>query len=126
MRKHVHPVLIKAEGKHLILFDASCPFCCNAVNKVMRWDKQNLFFYASLDSDLAKRMIEENPELRQIDSLILIEKYHAYNRRIWLSGRAVMRISWLIGGVFKTIGWMAFLPFGIDWAYRLIARHRHR
>ena len=164
---------------HLILFDATCPLCCNAVKRIQSWDAKHLFSYAPLESTLADQIFERHRELyqkrcqtwnlvrrlrkffclerativraqgasedkkfaakptqpnskfdtvsgiRQIDSLILIEGFNHHKPRIWLRGRAVMRILWLLGGWRKCIGWMAYLPFGVDGVYRLIARHRH-
>ncbi|HEY2811453.1 MAG TPA: DUF393 domain-containing protein [Rhabdochlamydiaceae bacterium] len=114
-------------SKHLILFDSSCPLCWNAIRKVKDWDKKHLFLYEPLSSDMARGVIEEHKELHNVDSLMLIENFRkGEKQRIWLRGRAVLRIFWLLGGFKKCIGWMAFLPFGVDGIYRLIARHRHR
>jgi predicted DCC family thiol-disulfide oxidoreductase YuxK len=111
---------------HLIFFDAHCALCRNAIKKIKGWDKKQLFSYASLDSDLASTFFEEHTYLKRIDSLILIEKFHSNNKRIWLRGRAVLRILWLLGGWRKIWGLFAYFPFAVDGIYKLIARHRHR
>jgi predicted DCC family thiol-disulfide oxidoreductase YuxK len=111
---------------HLILFDATCPLCNNAVNRIRRWDKQHIFMYTPLDSALAGQLYAQHPSLKGIDSLILLEKFDAHQARIWMRGRAVFRILWLLGGYRKLIGWMAYFPFGVDAIYRFIARHRHK
>jgi predicted DCC family thiol-disulfide oxidoreductase YuxK len=111
---------------HLILFDATCPLCQRAVQRIQRWDRQGAFFYAPLESATADKIFQEHPELKQLDSLILLENFSMHQPRIWIGGRAVLRILWLLGGWRKCIGWMAYLPFGVDWIYRLVARHRHR
>ena len=113
-------------SKHLVLFDDTCSLCCNATEKIKNWDKKNLFSLIPLGSAAAHPFLKENTRLKHSDSLILVESFNSPKRRIWLRGRAVMRILWLLGGWCKLIGWMAYLPFGVDGAYRLIARHRHR
>lgn len=111
--------------KHVILFDASCSLCCRAIERIKGWDHTQVFFYAPLDGELGCQFFEKNPRLKRIDSLIFIENYHTQKEYIWLRGRAVMRILWIIGGAFKLIGWLAYFPLGIDLMYRFIARHRH-
>lgn len=105
--------------KHLILFDASCQLCCNAMDRVIRWDKKEIFLCAPLDGELAKSVKKSS------DSLILVENFYGGKKRIYVQGRGVMRIFWLLGGWWAFLGWLSFLPCGLDWAYRLVARHRH-
>jgi len=106
--------------QHLILYDDSCSFCKSAIDKVICWDKKKIFRCLPLDSPLAKAY-----PLKNIDSLILIEKFQTPKPRTWIRGRAIMRILWLLGGWRKLIGWQAYFPLGVDFAYRLIARYRH-
>lgn len=115
-----------SHSQHLLFFDATCSLCRNAIKKIQSWDKKQLFFFAPLDSDLAKKFFEEHKNLKHSDSLILIEKFPTHKKRIWLRGRAVLRILWLLGGWRKLPGFFAYLPFGVDGVYKLIARHRHR
>lgn len=111
-------------SEHLILFDDNCPFCQRAIEKVIRWDKKKIFTFASFKGSLAQKYLPK--KFKTLDSLILIEKFHSPKQRIWLEGRAVLRIFWLIGGFKKLIGWMAYFPLGFDTIYRFVARHRHR
>jgi len=111
--------------KHLILFDASCPLCCSAMDRVVRWDKKEIFLCAPLDGELAKSIQKSYPASEPSDSLILVENFYGGKKRMYMQGRGVMRIFWLLGGWWACLGWLSFLPFGLNWAYRLVARHRH-
>jgi len=108
-------------NKHLILFDASCSLCSNAVDKVMHWDKKELFLFAPLDGELARSM-----KIEPGDSFILVENFYGGKKKIYLQGRGVARVFWLLGGWWKCLGWLSFLPFGLNWIYSIVARHRHR
>ena len=108
-------------NKHLIFFDASCRFCSNAVDRVMRWDKKEIFLSAPLDGDLAKAM-----KIERDDSFILVENFYGGKKKIYLRGRGVARVFWLLGGWWKWLGWLCFFPFGLNLFYTIVARHRHR
>ncbi len=114
------------KNPHLILFDDTCSFCWNAVTKITSWDKDKLFFYAPRNGDIAKKLFQQYPHLKDLDSLILIEQFSSASRRIWTRGQAVARIFWLIGGWRKLIGSLCYLPFALDIMYNFFARHRHR
>ncbi len=45
--------------------------------------------------------------------------------KIWLRGRAVFRVLWLLGGKWKLLGWLYIMPF-VDLFYKFIAKHRKR
>jgi len=56
----------------------------------------------------------------QENSVVLIEEPQD---RVWLRGKAVCRILWLLKGPWRVIGWAFCLPF-IDVFYRIVACHR--
>jgi predicted DCC family thiol-disulfide oxidoreductase YuxK len=105
----------------LILFDAECALCWKSVAFILKIDRAERFLFASLRGKTAM----EYSELYKENSLVLVEDFRLNNKRIWLRGRAVFRILWLVGGKWRWLGWLCFLPIGVDLCYRLIARHRH-
>jgi predicted DCC family thiol-disulfide oxidoreductase YuxK len=116
---------------HFILFDDSCSLCWRSVNKIRAWDRKKQFHYSPIRSKLAKQVLKTHYEkLKDANTLIFIENYASRGRglssKIWMKGRAVMRILWLIGGWRKLIGWLAFIPLGVDPIYSFIAKRRHR
>ncbi len=113
--------------KHLILFDDSCSLCWRSVNRIRSWDRKKQFEYSPIKEKLAKQALKTKYNtLKNANTLVLIENYQGRSPRIWVKGRAVMRILWLIGGWRKLIGWMAFVPIGVDQIYSFIAKRRHR
>jgi predicted DCC family thiol-disulfide oxidoreductase YuxK len=111
--------------EHILFFDAACSLCQNAIAKIKSWDKRRQFSCVPLDSSQAKTFFDTHAHLKHLDSLILVEKSPNGKKRIWVKGRAVLRIFWLLGSWRKLIGVFAYLPFGVDFVYSIIARHRH-
>jgi predicted DCC family thiol-disulfide oxidoreductase YuxK len=112
--------------KHLILFDGECPLCQNMVRRIYALDKNKAFFFAPLQGKTSKQFFKEShQQMLEKNTLILIENYLKPSHRLWIYGRAVCRIFWLIGGKWKMISWLCFLPVGVNVFYRFIARHRH-
>jgi predicted DCC family thiol-disulfide oxidoreductase YuxK len=115
------------KAKHIILFDDRCSLCWRSVNKVLAWDKKKKFRFTPLRDEISKAVLKNRwKELKNANTLILIENYLSKEPRIWIRGRAVMRIFWLLGGAWKLLGWIAFIPYGVDPLYTLIANRRHR
>lgn len=92
---------------HEIFYDDDCPFCRRSVARIARLDKKHIFVFV--------------PQIKKVNTLILKEA----NGKTWIRGRAVLRIFWLLGGVFRLFGWLYLIPFFPDLVYRVIARLRH-
>ncbi len=108
--------------RHLILFDDSCSLCWRSVAKIRAWDKRKQFEFSPIRSERAKRVLKDAwKKYKDANTLILIE-----HERIWIRGRAVMRILWLLGGWRKLVGWLAYVPLGVDQVYNFVAKRRHR
>lgn len=115
------------KAKHLILFDDTCSFCVRSVDKIRSWDRKKQFLFAPIMGDRAKDALRGQwKKFRDANTLILVENYQTSSSKTWIKGRAVMRILWLIGGYRKLVGWLAFVPLGVDQVYAFIAKRRHR
>jgi predicted DCC family thiol-disulfide oxidoreductase YuxK len=113
--------------QHLILFDDGCSLCWRSVNRIRAWDRKRQFHYSPLREKLAKQALKTKYEkFKNANTLVLIENYPSPSPKIWIKGRAVMRILWLIGGWGKLIGWLAWFPLGVDQIYSFVAKRRHR
>ncbi len=114
-------------SKHVIFFDDSCPLCWRSVNKILSWDKKGIFLFSPLRDEAAKLVLKDRYKaLQNANTLVLVENYKTKAPRIWDRGRAVMRIFWLLGGWRKCIGWLAYVPCGMDLVYSFVAKRRHR
>ena len=113
--------------KHLILFDSTCPLCRNSVSYLQRIDHEVILGFLPLSGEGARELLQEgHPELLNENTMVLIENKKTEKPRLWIRGRAVMRIFWLLGGKWRLIVWLCFVPFGVDAVYSFVARHRHR
>lgn len=113
------------KGKKLILFDGVCNLCNGAINFVIKRDQEDVFRYASLQSELGKRLLSErhiNPE--ETDSIILIEPEVAY----YVKSDAALEIARHLGWPWKALGiFNHILPVSIrDMVYDLVAKNRYR
>lgn len=65
--------------KKIILFDGVCNLCNGFIQFVIKRDTNDVFRYASLQSDIGQQLIaERNIDTTTIDSVILIEPNIAY------------------------------------------------
>lgn len=112
--------------QHLVFYDGTCGLCDQTVQLLLKFDKRELFAFAPLQGEVAKTFLKDLPDsLKTIDSLILVENYQT-NPRCLVMSAAVFRICWLLGGAWKLLGWLSFLPPQLfNWLYRLVARNRH-
>lgn len=113
--------------KHLIFFDDACPLCWRSINKIFTLDHGKVFQFLPLKDPRTKTILKSRWHgLKNANTLILLENNSSGEGKIWIRGRAVMRILWLLGGWWKLLGWLAFIPFGVDTLYDWVAERRHR
>lgn len=110
--------------EHLIFYDGECGLCDQVVQTLLRLDTKERFVFAPLQGQTAEKFLQDAH--RSLDTMILIENY-ATTPRIHLQAGAVLRILFLLGGLYTIPGLLSFLPSAIfNPLYRLIARNRHR
>lgn len=110
--------------KHLVFYDGNCGLCDYVVQFLLQHDKKGKFVFAPLQGETADQLLEG---ISREDSLVLIENYKTSQKKTYLFGQAALRILWLLGGGWKILGWLNFLPpFLYNWAYSLVAKNRYR
>ncbi|GGI11426.1 thiol-disulfide oxidoreductase DCC family protein [Gottfriedia solisilvae] len=110
------------EEKPIILFDGVCNFCNSAVQFIIKHDKQGIFQFASLQSSIGKELIETNPALKDIDSVILLQ-----NGIIKTESTAALHISKKLNGWPKFFYIFIIIPAPIrNYFYQLFASNRYR
>lgn len=115
------------KGKHLIFFDGECAFCQRSVHTLIHLDKKKIFLFAPLKGSTANDLLVGGLKpLKNEDSMVLIENFTKPPFKVWIRGRGALRALFLIGGVWRLIGWLCYMPIGADLIYRLIAKHRKR
>lgn len=115
------------QNQHLILYDGECGICNRVVLFLLKADKKRLFQFAPLQGETAKTLLPLLPKSYQNeDTLVIVQNWRRPNRKFYILAKGSFMIFWLLGGWWRLIGWLSFLPgFLYNWAYRLFARHRH-
>lgn len=110
------------KGTAVILFDGVCNFCNGAVQFIIKRDRKAYFRFASLQSDVGKRLLADHPELQGIDSIVLMEAGKCY-----IESAAALRIARHLDGLWRAAALLHAVPQGFrDPLYRFVARHRYR
>ncbi len=104
---------------NIIFFDEKCPLCCKSVAWVLKIDKHAVFLFAPLQGKTAERLPKY---LRNENTLILMD----HKKKIWVRAQAIFQICWLVGGLWKCLGSLSFIPFFPTLLYRLVAHYRTR
>ncbi|MGE6259123.1 thiol-disulfide oxidoreductase DCC family protein [Heyndrickxia sporothermodurans] len=106
----------------IILFDGICNFCNNSVQFIIKRDPHAYFKFASLQSDIGKRLLKEYGLHDDIDSFVLIEKNSCY-----LKSSAAIHVCKHLKGMWKLLYMFRFIPPPIrNIAYDIIARNRYK
>jgi predicted DCC family thiol-disulfide oxidoreductase YuxK len=108
----------------VILFDGFCNLCSKTVQTIIRWDKKKQFRFGALQSASgAKAVGMLKARFGKVpDTVVLV-----YNDKIYVKSEAMLRIAYLLGGVWYTAMLMWVLPRPIrDAAYDTVARRRYR
>lgn len=110
------------ENKKIILFDGVCNLCNKTIQTIIKHDKDDVFRFAPLQSDVGRQIINERGiDTENLDSVILIEPgvayYHKSTAAIEIA-KNLKGYSWL--RIFKP------LPEGFrDGIYSFIANNRY-
>lgn len=113
-----------ASDKKLILFDGVCNLCNGAIQFIIKHDKEDVFRYAALQSDIGKKLIEErNIDTENVDSILLIEQGVAYYNK----SDAALQIGKHLKGYRTISGILYLIPSGLrNNVYDFIARNRYK
>lgn len=112
------------DNKKIVLFDGVCNLCNDAIQRIIKHDKKDIFRFASLQSEIGKKLVEErglDPE--ELDSIIMIDPGVAYYRK----STAALEISRDMAGGYSLLKNFLFLPEGLrDGIYDFIANNRYK
>jgi len=109
-------------GKALVLFDGYCNLCNGAVQFILKRDKKNHFYFASLSWPAAEKVLQNSEELKRIDSILLYD-----GKAVYTKSSAALKISRHLGGLWLAFGIFWIIPkFLRDVIYNFIARNRYK
>ena len=112
------------ENKKIILFDGVCNLCDGAVQFIIKHDKKDVFRYASLQSDIGRKLVDERGlDPSELDSIMMIDPGVAYYRK----STAALEISRELSGGYSLLKNFLFIPeFIRDGVYDFIANNRYK
>ena len=115
---------MKEEEYKIILFDGVCNLCNNAINFVIKRDKKSVFRFASLQSEIGQKLINERGiDTSKIDSIILIDPGTAWYEK----STAALQIAKQLSGMLPLLSVFLIFPKSFrDWIYDIIARNRYK
>ena len=107
----------------ILLFDGVCNLCHAAVRFVLRHDREAVFRFAPLDSEIGRRLMADRfPDGDPPDSVILIE-----DGQLHVRSEAALRIARRLGGPWSALWVLRLLPTWMrDRVYDAVARNRYR
>lgn len=110
-------------GKKVILFDGVCNLCNSSVNKIIKWDKKNVFLFASLQSKFGKELSNHlNIDSNTVDSIIYYDPNISYE----INSTAILKITNELGGLWKIMSVFILIPTSLrDSLYDYVARNRY-
>lgn len=112
------------KNTQIILFDGVCNLCSGAVQFIIERDKNNVFRFASLQSDLGKQLLAERRiDPKKTDSIILIQPNVAY----YIKSSAALQAAKKLSGYYSYLRFLLIIPTPIrDWVYDFIAKNRYK
>jgi predicted DCC family thiol-disulfide oxidoreductase YuxK len=106
----------------IILFDGVCNFCNRTVQFIIKRDKQGLFKFASLQSEIGKELLKKHGIDQNIDSFILI-----VHERYYMKSTAALHVCKKLKGAWKLFYLFKIVPTPLrDIVYDHIAKNRYK
>lgn len=110
-------------AEKIILFDGECNLCNSSVNFIIDRDQNNVFKFASLQSETGQSLFGKSALSKMdIDSIILVS-----GDRYFTKSSAVLRIAKELNIPWKLFYAFIIIPFPLrDFLYDIVARNRYK
>lgn len=109
-------------NKYYLFYDGDCGFCNHWVQWILENDTKELFLFAALQSDFGQRFLNErNLPTQELSTVYLWKPGGFYLTK----SKAAFAIAGLLGGKYKLLSYLRFLPtFITDYFYSIVAKYR--
>jgi predicted DCC family thiol-disulfide oxidoreductase YuxK len=120
---HYFSDMLPNKKQPIILFDGVCNLCNNSVKFILRHDKKEYFFFASLQSDASKNLLlHYNFKNNDLKSIIVIDQDRVYEK-----SEAILIICKNLGMPWALLGVFRVLPKRwLDLLYDFVAKNRYK
>ncbi|MGO4889209.1 thiol-disulfide oxidoreductase DCC family protein [Anaerobacillus sp. MEB173] len=106
----------------IVLFDGICNFCNHSVQFIIHRDPHGYFQFASLQSEIGKKLIKDYNIPDDLNSLIVIE-----DNKYYVKSSAALRISKNLRGPWKIFYLFLIIPKPFrDMVYSFVANNRYQ
>ena len=106
----------------IVLFDGECNFCDHSVQFIIKRDPKGHFMFASIQSDIGKKLLNQFNVPEDTNSFILIDKNKCY-----FKSTAALQICKNLKGLWKIPYFLLIVPRPIrDFFYGIIANNRYK
>ncbi|WP_281540309.1 thiol-disulfide oxidoreductase DCC family protein [Maribacter aestuarii] len=112
------------EPKKIVLFDGVCNLCNDAIQFVIKRDKEDKFRFAALQSEIGQNLVAERGiDTSKVDSIILIDPGVAY----YTKSEAALEIGTELKGYRTLSNILRLIPSSLsNIVYDFIARNRYK
>ncbi len=109
--------------KPVILFDGVCNLCNHSVQFVIRHDPEEIFLFASLQSETGQKLLHQYQlPMNNFNSFVLIE-----NGKVYTCSTAALKVAAEINGLIKLMYVFIIVPkFIRDGIYKWISNNRYK
>lgn len=108
--------------RKIVLFDGDCHFCNKNVQFILKRDPHKYFQFASQQSEIGRKLLNEVNAPFNLDSLLFIE-----NNRYYDKSSAALHICRYLRGGWKTFTVLLIVPKPLrDFVYTIVANNRYR
>ena len=118
----------EAEAKAIVLYDGVCGLCNRAVQFLLKRDRHDRLQFASLQSDLAARVLHRHGmDPKSLDTVYAVLNYDEPNEALLTKGDAFLFFAGVIDGVWSVASVVKVVPRPVrNWLYDFVARHRYQ
>ncbi|MCC6182663.1 MAG: DUF393 domain-containing protein [Bacteroidia bacterium] len=110
-------------NKTILLIDGYCNLCNSSVQFILRHERNNNIYFASLQSTIGKDILDfYKIDTRVTDSVILIDA-----NKVYLKSTAILKVCKNLKGFYRLIYAFIIIPkFIRDWIYDGVAKRRYK
>jgi len=109
--------------RRIIFFDGYCNLCNGSVDFVAKRNKKNRLFFAPIQSDIGRRLLDLNHEESNSPNSILFWD----QGKVHKESEAILGIASYMDAPYPLFTLFRIIPIFIrDWVYKIIAKNRFR
>lgn len=106
----------------VVFFDGECNFCDHSVQFIIKRDPKGHFKFASLQSEVGKKLLKQFNAPENINSFILVD-----NNKCYVKSSAALHICKGLKGGWKLLYPLIIIPKPIrDFFYDILANNRYK